>query len=619
MCLILIKMSKELEQNEGVRGDLDLLPGGGGEKRGEFLDSDIGQVGGIRRFLRRKFSANYRTLEALPGLSERAKQLVDGLWPKGHGEGFKQSEKVGDCYYLAVAYLLKQASWFPYLVGETCDFWYEDGQLRGWEASFIGADEGEDLIQIDRKKDLKGQRVQLKNGKMQDRAPVEGQVGDIVLERAFGRYRKVMKSLNEKAQEEMTLKAADGGMPLEPFELLLGDLATEVHSGYYGSRTLEEQRQFIAFDAEHLLSLAALDPDQYLLAAATPVGRETDFWKWSWDPEKEKKVKRYYVDEQGKFPQQHAYAVVDIDLDAQTLVIVNPHDTAKKRHKITWKQFEENFSFLSGVRLDKRKMEERFKGFKFAEEQDLKNGIYGEALKTRERYIYAAPNKNEALRVYVGEEEFVLVVDGFASPWIQYGRENGSGRGGYFSFRMHDGLNAVIGSRRMRFLSDQQAKGTKLGPNHFKVSLLEEGGIEIVPLMDELPIKVERRQLDEKEGMFGHADPGEHNMRLPSKFGYRYYELEDGEQQLFALACEPDGRVPLVALQRRGEQLVVTAHGAGIRGQKDIATLQKGQNKVLGRDSLVDRKVSNYHLYVAYGKDGRVYVRDLSRNGTYAY
>lgn len=59
-----------------------------------------------------------------------------------------------------------------------------------------------------------------------------------------------------------------------------------------------------------------------------------------------------YMDKESKFLKAHAYAIKDINVENETIEIINPHNT-KKSEIISWKEFKKMFEYLCIARLKK--------------------------------------------------------------------------------------------------------------------------------------------------------------------------------------------------------------------------------------------------------------------------
>ncbi|HBB02854.1 MAG: hypothetical protein US89_C0007G0037 [Candidatus Peregrinibacteria bacterium GW2011_GWF2_38_29] len=326
-------------------------------------------------------------------LSEKEKKILERLFPKGL-KGRTKQQNVGNCYFLAVWNSVKK-----HMLGEkTVSNLFNRKGNEGWVINFPGDDKE---IFIGDKEDLTSQDVGGKNPRRRIRRSMQGQKGDVVMERAFGRLRKANKSRDDGDGPMKTMAILDSGWCEEVFRAILGDVAAEVIGIGYGYRPFAGNGY--ATKILEVFKKQNAHPSKFILTAATPNMQTEHYDEY---PDREFDEKRiYYMDSEKHFPCRHAYSIESIDVRTQTLVIVNPWDTEGLKYRITFEKFLHCFGTLEGIELDEKRVTNKFSGVIFHgdsvdldEERNLKPGI---------RYVIRGLEK---AKMIVGSEQNVELI-----------------------------------------------------------------------------------------------------------------------------------------------------------------------------------------------------------------
>lgn len=298
--------------------------------------------GGIKGWLRsalRAITGRASHPDDLAGkLTDEKIRLLQEIFPEGIENSHISQKNVGDCYFLAALHLIKRHSIAPYLFASIIEkIPKENG--GGWRVTFPG----EEPIGI-REYELAGQAAyNTKKGGFIHKFSVEGQPGDRILERAFGRVRKIQIG---NGDGKVTMAVIEGGDPVKPLELFLADFIQEkVHIGD-GYIPLERDARDME-RARKLLKRFAEDPTLYMVTAGTPKNPAIGY----------KKDDKYYMDPGFRFNQNHAYSIIAADPKRELITIANPHKT-RSPLKISYAEFFKFFTDMLAVSLDPDKLQD---------------------------------------------------------------------------------------------------------------------------------------------------------------------------------------------------------------------------------------------------------------------
>jgi len=324
--------------------------------------------------------------------------VMEHMYP-GRGKDFEmeQSRNVGDCYFVAALYGLKHNEIFEHLVRKMVK---KDGD--NWIVQFP---DGSAPITIT-PDDLSGQKTpDEKTGKMVRRKPVKGGVGDIILERAYGRFlKKKQEEESRKAQDsELTYMVLRGGYPAKVFEAFL--------NRYAGYQTIYNHRQWTIDDnrddikaVEIWLNAAALNPNHIILVASTPSNMPTPYSHETGDREfSENGEKMYFMDKGHFFYQGHAYTITAVNAEKRLVTIANPHDTKRLKKTVSYDNFMKIFNAIYAAKLEPRVVQEELstelplwkgpaQGFHFEHEPQIEVEFHRENV---EEVLNALANANE--------------------------------------------------------------------------------------------------------------------------------------------------------------------------------------------------------------------------------
>jgi len=306
-------------------------------------------------------------------LDAKKRPIMNELWPRGlKSSEMKQSNNVGDCYLLSALHLAKtQLDDAHIVIGNMIEMAHTEHSafvrkhaqlLKGWDIHFpdedepitVYYDETDGQIVIEEKA-VGGQVIPEEVHKI----PVDGDLGDVVLERAYARLRK--RREYSIAEFSMTLPL-DGGFSHNALLDILGreNFSTVVIESYrYGDhergktglhrlgsshapKTFDNGNPRKKEGAITILEEAAENSQEILLTASTPANG-----LYPNAPTKPNHHK--YIDEEMKFPRKHAYAITSIRPDIPELTLINPHDTSKPE-TVSYDFFFAHFDSIKGVR-----------------------------------------------------------------------------------------------------------------------------------------------------------------------------------------------------------------------------------------------------------------------------
>jgi hypothetical protein len=298
------------------------------------------------REIRGEVRERFRFLEPfskLSFLSPEQRKLLGQLFPHGLPSHLEQSPDVGDCYFVAALYALEQNSMAPHIFAESIE-----KAPNGFRVKFLGDYAHPRGIFINNHSDLDGQEVLDKRGRREYKQPITGQLGDIILERAFARQRKEERNAFAPTQaRELTMTAAEGGLCEEPLKMLLGEKAEMTVIGY--SNPLANHPRDRS-DAEKLLMQFGIRPHRFIVTACTPSSFPTKFFRDGYHREFGE-GRKYFMDPERFFYQHHAFAVISVSPTKRTVTVVNPHDTAHRRKTISFEDFFRYFSRIEAAEL----------------------------------------------------------------------------------------------------------------------------------------------------------------------------------------------------------------------------------------------------------------------------
>lgn len=278
-------------------------------------------------------------------LPDNKKGKLAVLYPEGIEADLEQSNN-GDCYFLAALYSIKQSPLAPYIMSKLIR--YVDKEA--WYVDFLKA-----KGQVVKKDELNGQKIKKRNGKTVHRYSVGGQAGDKILERAFGRQRKLGRRKHEV--DMGTMLAIEGGHGDEVYEDVLGDTikCTTYGKYHYGSEWQNGDVEDLKREFRNIVEC----PTQYLVSASTaPVRKGAEYVEFM--NEDGVKERHYYLDKDRFFLSKHAYAITNIDAERETLTVINPHNTKSKVKEISFDDFFKYFRRVYIARFNQKKVLEKF-------------------------------------------------------------------------------------------------------------------------------------------------------------------------------------------------------------------------------------------------------------------
>ncbi|MDO8519487.1 MAG: C2 family cysteine protease, partial [Deltaproteobacteria bacterium] len=277
--------------------------------------------------------------------------VMKTLYPHGINRPIRQSN-VGDCYLVAGLDGIKRNPLFPGVIDKAIK-----RVPGGWKVTFEKYP-GEVITVTDQ--DLNGQVVK-KRGRRVKKEAIGGDLGDRLLERAYGKLRKTLKG-DTRGQ---TMIMVEGGFGHHFAEDLTGWPRSVVTSGTPGAWANHETAWFGAVqkggrffkeapdrtrqDLYRVLLDKAKNPDGLVLTAATP-NLHTKFFSYGLKEFEWKVEKIYFMDPKKKFICGHAYTITDVKVDEATgkvasVRVINPWDTGANLD-LTLDQFEEIFNLV---------------------------------------------------------------------------------------------------------------------------------------------------------------------------------------------------------------------------------------------------------------------------------
>lgn len=238
--------------------------------------------------------------------SEINDALIQELYPNGPENSYIRQENTGDCYFLATLISLKRK-------GDSYKQWLSKVIRKNgsnWEVRFPGRPN--DVIVITQN-DLNGQAV-ARYGFVENRLPITGDLGDIILERAFGRQKS-----NDNGRIKETFLELEGNKSSDVIDVMFANrLPRKVYRNQGLPLTSLQQDQAIREEIEHHTE----NEKDYILYASTI----------------------RYPSIPG-FSGSHAYCIASYDKANEVISLINPHDT-RLSFQVNFEDFLKNFRSL---------------------------------------------------------------------------------------------------------------------------------------------------------------------------------------------------------------------------------------------------------------------------------
>ncbi|KKQ71864.1 MAG: hypothetical protein UT33_C0012G0072 [Candidatus Peregrinibacteria bacterium GW2011_GWC2_39_14] len=308
-------------------------------------------------------------------LTDGEKKRLKMLFPDGFENSNSKQRNVGNCYYLAAWRNVKKHQ----LGAKVIASMLARVERAGWDVEFPN---GRNFL-IGDNEELGYQMVPDERGIERKRKSVDGQRGDVIMERAFGRLRKAERNVGGEAGQMHTMAIIVGGFCSEVFKAFFDDIAKEIIDiGSYQPLAKTPVIYRYKDRALNAFKEQAAHPSNFIFTAITP-NVKTPYSIENTNRENEFDDKfLYYMDPEKRFPCRHAYSIESVDLRSETLVIVNPWNTGRLKYRITFDKFFEYFSKLEGVEFDEQKVIKKFPEVVFQgdsidvdEPQELKPGL----------------------------------------------------------------------------------------------------------------------------------------------------------------------------------------------------------------------------------------------------
>ncbi|MFC1616123.1 FHA domain-containing protein [Patescibacteria group bacterium] len=508
-------------------------------------------------------------------LSDQEKQLLKTLFPEGiENSHFSQSPNVGDCYLLATLHALKQNPIAPYIFVETIsrgeDKWIVN--FSNEDEFFIYDEELEGNGKIYRDPDT---------GKIISYAAVSGQLGDRLIELAYGKYRKRNHiGRASKKGSEMTYQIVRGGIPSEVHEVILKRYMFDSHD-YKCCR----QSEII----ELLFREVKKIPDNFLLTVTTSHSDYLDDYY--------SKGKKNFVDPDFRFVCNHVWSIVDVDIENRTVTLANPHDTEKKVHEISYKELFEYFNRVYFGKIER---------CKFDDAATVKHRIFpGEFNKRLTGMEDNSFNeKGIVLNLANGNLIFCYQKDGELIVDLSEVLKRDSNR----IRKIKPGKSLEIGREEFTNFKDGISK------LHCNIRYWKEGVIFVQDFNSVFGTVVENGHYEELEDddelNLGNVCMNNYGHRLNPEIPY-VYDI----QGKLTIALGDDHKL---YCEVKGDKVILDFFElTGVRGGCFISV---GQEFVFGRDnnlSKLSQQISREHVKIKNIGKGRVCIKDLnSTNGT---
>ncbi|MFC1616122.1 FHA domain-containing protein [Patescibacteria group bacterium] len=505
--------------------------------------------------------------------SAEQKKLLKILFPKGiENSHFRQSTDVGDCYLLAPLHAIKFHPIAPYVF---VNMFSRDAD--GWVVRFGNGE----AIRVFFSELGGSGKSYFDHGKQENVFinAMEGQLGDRLIEIAYGKMRKPQTRYREdNNRDPMTYRALNGGNPEESFEELLGDFS-------------EKNEHLIAFypgarkEIEKIFLELSLNPHDYLISVGT---RKASFLE-----RKYKKGSKFYTDPQHRFVCGHAWAVVAVNHERSEITLSNPHDTKDNVHTISYDDFFSYFHDFYSSKLKKSVLE----GIDYFENDNLTE-VYDEELDAVAPYRY----NTDAIVLCVGNDKDIpcFVKDG--KLVLNFGEALESE--GDLIIELEQNEERIIGRNEFPELANSISR------NHFKIKFTGDQ-IVVTDLNSSYGTKVFKvHDSDEDE---------EEALKPPIYLGAYNKELTPGEENEYnfcsphyicigkrKMYCYFDGDTLCLHLRE------ISTYGGGFY-------IYEGQEIVFGRDTVegLVETISGEHFKIKNLGRGQVIITDMnSTNGT---
>lgn len=286
------------------------------------------------------------------------------LYPD-NGMAKKARQGSGDCYLLAGLQGLKELplAFTPVL----------DNQVRrikgGWEVTFVqytpesGQSRHGPYRVLVKDEDLNGhgQKANLPNGAEEVKKPVQGDLGDRLLEQAYGQLRREQEP--KLYRNKGSLEAVEGGFGHRFVEDLTGWQRRVISSGdsphlaegslFYGTEKRSGKNAFafadraIQGDIEGILKQKARVPETLVLTVNTPP-LVRPYFKTVKDGEGGVERTVFYMDAAWRFPCKHAYTVSKVELDEDGMIkSVTLFNPSGKLEAVNFEEFKRLFNQLT--------------------------------------------------------------------------------------------------------------------------------------------------------------------------------------------------------------------------------------------------------------------------------
>ncbi len=505
-------------------------------------------------------------LSMVEGLSQEKIQLLATLFPEGIEVSDFEQLSTGNCYYLAALHSIKKHPLAPYIFASAIAP-VEGGwnvEFSGYDPVFVPAD------QLNGKKEW-----DVDEGKFVFKETVKGQLGDKILVLAHAKWRRREKEKFDLSVQGRTIQESEGGFSKDVLALLLKNYISEKH--YFGYSYGPLSAGLLRGKSLAFLEKFGMNLEDYIVTAATPHDMKTPYFvEGRGEFKKEKLI--YFMDEDKRFVQKHAYSIVSVDADKKLVTVVNPHDTKMKKHVLSYDEFLRYFSIIDAVKLDSYKIS----GAKFMQESSVP-GELGVGLRSK---ITSSFEIGQGLSITLGDvAELRCFVGKDGELYFDT-----SGAGDDSELFLQVGEEFVLGRERFTIFP-----GTVSGI-HAKIKNLGNGRFLITDLGSTNGTLVKR--VDVARGIFDH--------KLDSNQNYAYDMVQSKTLDLSlggedSVTCIMDGVVMNVYIEG-----------------KFHTALDPGRTLVLGRARQnFSSLVSGRHVKITNYDGVGAYVQDLgSTNGT---
>jgi hypothetical protein len=297
------------------------------------------------------FDKNKDNQYELRFLTKDNNNIIERLFPFGIKQLAFQQGGIGDCYYLSPAKSSSLNSKGAELICKMVDTENSrpDRDSQNFKITFPGyPKESFDVKRLAfplLRFPKKGAKFKDLNDNCKDRVlEVQGDLGIKVLEEAFFQLRKRLNwhgtnVTNPQSKSEWLQE----GFGNETGYILTGEKSSKIEAKangyfYYSYKEAAKQNPFILKNLENTLKELGENKDKFVISAGTG----------NW---KDELVKNTGLE--GIIVPTHAYSVADVDPEKKEMTIIDPHDSRKKVHIITYDDFFKYFRRLYITQLDK--------------------------------------------------------------------------------------------------------------------------------------------------------------------------------------------------------------------------------------------------------------------------